>query len=293
MVIDAELISLVALFDDTDDTVISAVNDKMINRGASVLQELYYLYERESSPEIKLAIADRIQFLTNEFIFEELEEIALYTEGGGEFDLWQALYLVSKLLSPEITLSYFENRLFSMIEELNSEINEDKTPVEKVELFNHLFFHRFLFKLKGYPLNQESTAVLLSVLDSRKGNPITVTIIYFLLARSIGLDIYPTFFQGGMIPCFLQDDKVLFYMNMAGKGEIFLEDKLKESLKHEGFDINELILEVTGDDVLVVSYLEMLLVVYSSKGDDEKVELINRVLDMITDERFLDMNDDE
>ncbi len=293
MVIDAELKSLVALFDDTDDEVISAVNDKMLDRGSTVLQELYYLYENESSQKTKEAIADRILFLTNEFIIEELEEIALYAEGGGEFDLWQGLYLVSKLLSPDITRSYFENRLFSMIEELSSEITEEKTPVEKVEIFNHLFFHRFLFKLKEYPLNQESTSVFISVLDSRKGNPITVSIIYLLLARSIGLDIYPLCFQGGMIPSFVQDGEVLFYMNMSNRGEIFLENKLKESLKQQGLKMDELFLDVRGDEILVITYLELLLMVYSSQGDNVKVELINRALDSISDERFLEINDDE
>ena len=72
MSVDTELKSIVTLLDDTDDFVIEAINRRMLGKGVSILRDLEELYNKEKSYKVKGLIADKMQYLSNEFILEEL-----------------------------------------------------------------------------------------------------------------------------------------------------------------------------------------------------------------------------
>lgn len=284
MSIDTELKSIVTLLDDTDDFVIKAINKRMLGRGASVLSDLEELYNREKSYKTKGLIADKIQFLSNEFVLEEFENMLLREYP----DLERGIYLISKLIVPDIDEIYFKDLIGVLIRDLVEEINDSKTALEKMQIFNHIFYHRLLFKCGDYPVTRESTTVLTSVLSSRHGIPLSISLVYFLLARCIGLEVYPMCFPGGFVPSYVENDKILFYMDIFREGEIFSESRLKYYLENQGVDIDTSAFEVRDDRTLLLVYLEVLHFMYTQKGDEYIVSVLDRALRLFGDERVLE-----
>lgn len=284
MSIDTELKSIVTLLDDTDDFVIKAINKRMLGRGASVLSDLEELYNREKSYKTKGLIADKIQFLSNEFVLEEFENMLVREYP----DLERGIYLISKLIVPDIDEIYFKDLIGVLIRDLVEEINESKTALEKMQIFNHIFYHRLLFKCGDYPVTRESTTVLTSVLSSRHGIPLSISLVYFLLARCVGLEVYPMCFPGGFVPSYVENDKILFYMDIFREGEIFSESRLKYYLENQGVDIDTSAFEVRDDRTLLLVYLEVLHFMYTQKGDEYIVSVLDRALRLFGDERVLE-----
>lgn len=284
MSIDTELKSIVTLLDDTDDFVIKAINKRMLGRGASVLSDLEELYNREKSYKTKGLIADKIQFLSNEFVLEEFENMLVWEYP----DLERGIYLISKLIVPDIDEIYFKDLIGVLIRDLVEEINDSKTALEKMQIFNHIFYHRLLFKCGDYPVTRESTTVLTSVLSSRHGIPLSISLVYFLLARCVGLEVYPMCFPGGFVPSYVENDKILFYMDIFREGEIFSESRLKYYLENQGVDIDTSAFEVRDDRTLLLVYLEVLHFMYTQKGDEYIVSVLDRALRLFGDERVLE-----
>lgn len=284
MSIDTELKSIVTLLDDTDDFVIKAINKRMLGRGASVLSDLEELYNREKSYKTKGLIADKIQFLSNEFVLEEFENMLVREYP----DLERGIYLISKLIVPDIDEIYFKDLIGVLIRDLVEEINDSKTALEKMQIFNHIFYHRLLFKCGDYPVTRESTTVLTSVLSSRHGIPLSISLVYFLLARCVGLEVYPMCFPGGFVPSYVENDKILFYMDIFREGEIFSESRLKYYLENQGVDIDTSAFEVRDDRTLLLVYLEVLHFMYTQKGDEYIVSVLDRALKFFGDERVLE-----
>lgn len=284
MSIDTELKSIVTLLDDTDDFVIKAINKRMLGRGASVLSDLEELYNREKSYKTKGLIADKIQFLSNEFVLEEFENMLIREYP----DLERGIYLISKLIVPDIDEIYFKDLIGVLIRDLVEEINDSKTALEKMQIFNHIFYHRLLFKCGDYPVTRESTTVLTSVLSSRHGIPLSISLVYFLLARCVGLEVYPMCFPGGFVPSYVENDKILFYMDIFREGEIFSESRLKYYLENQGVDIDASAFEVRDDRTLLLVYLEVLHFMYTQKGDEYIVSVLDRALRLFGDERVLE-----
>ncbi|MBR2298158.1 MAG: hypothetical protein IKA45_04700 [Bacteroidales bacterium] len=289
MSIDTELKSIVTLLDDTDDFVIKAINKRMLGRGASVLSDLEELYNREKSYKTKGLIADKIQFLSNEFVLEEFENMLVREYP----DLERGIYLISKLIVPDIDEIYFKDLIGVLIRDLVEEINDSKTALEKMQIFNHIFYHRLLFKCGDYPVTRESTTVLTSVLSSRHGIPLSISLVYFLLARCIGLEVYPMCFPGGFVPSYVENDKILFYMDIFREGEIFSESRLKYYLENQGVDIDTSAFEVRDDRTLLLVYLEVLHFMYTQKGDEYIVSVLDRALKFFGDERVLESGESD
>ena len=284
MSIDTELKSIVTLLDDTDDFVVDAINKRMLGRGTSVLTDLEELYNREKSYKTKGLIADKIQFLSNEFVLEEFESMLLREYP----DLERGIYLISKLIVPDIDEIYFKDLIGILIKDLVEEINEKKTALEKMQIFNHIFYHRLLFKCGDYPVTRESTTLLTSVLSSRHGIPLSISLVYFLLARCVGLEVYPMCFPGGFVPSYVENNKILFYMDIFREGEIFSESRLKYYLENQGVDIDTSAFEVRDDRTLILVYLEMLHFMYTQKEDEYTIAILDRALKLFGDERVLE-----
>jgi regulator of sirC expression with transglutaminase-like and TPR domain len=284
MSIDTELKSIVTLLDDTDDFVVDAINKRMLGRGTSVLTDLEELYNREKSYKTKGLIADKIQFLSNEFVLEEFEGMLMREYP----DLERGIYLISKLIVPDIDEIYFKDLIGILIKDLVEEINEKKTALEKMQIFNHIFYHRLLFKCGDYPVTRESTTLLTSVLSSRHGIPLSISLVYFLLARCVGLEVYPMRFPGGFVPSYVENNKILFYMDIFRDGEIFSESRLKYYLENQGVDIDTSAFEVRDDRTLILVYLEMLHFMYTQKEDEYTIAILDRALKLFGDERVLE-----
>lgn len=284
MSVDTELISIVTLLDDTDDFVVNAINKRMLGRGVSILSDLEILYNREKSYKTKGLIADKMQFLSNEFVLDELGKMV----NEDYPDLERGMYLISKLIVPDIDEIYYQDLLGVLISDLIKEITDEKTALEKMQIFNHIFYHRLLFKCGDYPITRESTTVLTSVLSSRHGIPLSISLTYFLLARCVGLEVYPMCFPGGFVPAYIEGEKILFYMDIFRDGEIFSESKLKYYLENQGVDIDTSAFEVRDDRTLLLVYLEVLHFMYSQKEDEYLTDLIGRALSLFGDDRILD-----
>src|SRR5574344_181564 len=150
MSVDSELRSLIDLFDDTDEAVVTAVNERMFSRGVSVINDLTHQYNIEKSPLVKEYIADRIRFLSNEFVLKSLEKLV----DSPYIDLERGLFLISKLLNTDLDEIYYEDVLSILLEDIKKEINDRMTAMEKVEVFNHIFYKRLLFKCRDYPITR-------------------------------------------------------------------------------------------------------------------------------------------
>jgi hypothetical protein len=109
----------------------------------------------------------------------------------------------------------------------------------------------------------------------------------------MGLEVYPMCFPGGFVPAYIENEKILFYMDIFREGEIFSESRLKYYLENQGVDIDTSAFEVRDDRTLLQVYLEVLHFMYSQKEDDYFIALLDRALKLFGDDRILESGDSD
>ncbi len=284
MMLDSELISLTTLMDDPDLVVRNAVRERFIERGEEAVEQI----ERFFIPSVPIQERDRyIEYLDDIKADIAVKMLSVLLKEPQPM-LNRALYLITKVADTSTEEIIYFSTLESLTSEITLEIYGDKTPVENVEIFNFLFFKRFGFKHSDSQLTKAGLALLDRVLLSRVGNPVTITLSYFLLAGAVGLPIYPLSFPGGFVPVYLDNNgKILFYLNIFKQGTIFLENTLKHFFEEMGISYTPELLMVEQERALLSIYAEFLSFIYKKNANDNVVSRIDKVVSLISEQRFL------
>ena len=178
-----------------------------------------------------------------------------------------------------------------------AEVSDAKTGLENVHLLNHVFYNRYGFTSSNpFDMSLESS-LLMEVLDKRKGSPLALSLVYFIIAQIAGLPIYPLCFTGGFVPVYVENDRVLFNINVFHKGEIFIENDISKLVKNQAsalgvnVDIGEA--KVRKDASILVMYLEFLQMLYSNAGNSTVQMDIEDAIEALGGTRFLTVEEDE
>lgn len=281
---DSELISLVYLMEDPDPVVRNAVKERLMERGEEAIDQI----ERYVIPEAEEAKKEKYISILAEIKADiALDKLSsLLADPQPKLDM--AMYLITRIADPFVNDVLFFQSIEELSDEISMEISEEKTPVENVEIFNYLFFKRIGFKHLDTRMQDSEKALMDRVLLSRGGNPVTVTLVYFLLAGAVGLPVYPLCFPGGFVPVYLDNDgKILFYLNIFKKGAIFVEDTLRQFFEDIGMVYSPDSLRIEQERALLSIYAELLAFVYRNNGDNESVTRMERVVSVMGGKRFL------
>jgi len=305
--VDSELISIVRLFPDEDAPVQTAVNEGLLERGDGVLADLKELMSDAArlveisrgtgadAAKMRKMISSRFRYVSREFSFRRLERIC----DDDYPSLDEAFLIISRIVNPSIDEEEFVSRVNSFAGEFASEINDRQTAVEQTEIFNHIFFHRLGFRCGDSPAGSGNAPFLIpDVLSTRRGTLMCILLVYFMMSRYAGIEVYPMVFRGGLIPVILEGGKVLFFLDMNHGGKIIHQDDFFASLA--GMDVDAKELEAREDRILPVLYLESLETVFNERRDEYGpartsflLSLSQRALSMFGPERFIADSADE
>jgi len=288
MAVNLEELSFIAdLFDDRDPVVRDCVDKKVLEMGREVIPALEELRRKGDSLELKRLISDRIMQYNAEFRIADLKRLA-EENAVRAFPIREGCFVVSSMLNPQISREQFEEALFQCSSEYRQEISEQRTALENVSLFNHIFFHRLRFSICDQEMTDARLASVFDTLRSRRGNPFAIAVIYMMLAEEVGLPLLPLCFPGGFVPAYVEKGRELFYINLFQNGEIFAQTHLRDYLIEQGIPFDHSKFLLRKPNVLVNIYLESLLYIFSSNGDDAMHSLVSKAIAALGGEHFLE-----
>jgi len=264
-VIDEELISMVGLLSDSDKEVRDAVFEKMLGRGPEVITDLKAL--RSRSDGCRHLITGELASIEREMIWR-----SIVREAKPEIpSLEDVFYLISKLVDTSIEYAEWCTETNDMVCRFLGEINEKQTAVEQTEIFNHIFFHRLRFRMDEF----SKDILMPSVMKSRNGHPISILLLYFMMARSAGLDICPMCVRRGMVPVMMEKSEVLFFVDLNRSGRLVNSATFLFSLLHRDPD-EKCVMDLPGDRILPYVYAQFLRQFHSEPYLDKVMELFKR-----------------
>ena len=231
-----EIHALIKLIDDPDEEIYSHIRDRIVSLGSPVVPVLERAWETDDLGDLfRNRIEDILHTIHLDVTYKRLE--AWYEEGGE--DLLEGALIVSRYRYPELDEHRVKSKLAALRQDIWLELNDNLTAFEKVRVFNHIFFqsHGYRGNKRNYHAPQNS--YINEVLDSKKGNPLSLAIIYQVLAEELDLPLrgvnLPNHFvlawtdTTGVSPGLLGHKGVLFYVNAFSQGDILGKNEINES----------------------------------------------------------------
>ena len=286
-----ELESLVALFDDRDTVVSELVDNRLRSFGPEVVRSLRNRSEREADAARKAAIVTRARSLNTEFKLADLQDFI--TRTPGPLSLFEGSWILSSLFDYTLQRERYEDLFYRCSQEYLAENSDLRTGVENIRILNHIFFHRLKFTVYDVQLRDPQYALVGDTLRTRDGNPFVLAFIYLMICQVAGIPVELVCFPGGFIPVYVEDGKVLFYINIYRGGEIFLKDRLDTFMKATGLKIDAQSFRRRDESAMLTLYLESLLYIHANRKDEKMSAVIDRALNCLGPERFLTIDEPE
>lgn len=241
-----EISALISLLDDPDEKIIEQVRGRLMSYGEEIIPELEVAWENSFDSIIQGRIEQIIHTIQFDVIKKMLQEWA----SPDKQDLLEGALIMARYQYPDLDEEKIRKLFDQIRQDVWLELNNNLTALEKVRVLNHILFevHGFSGNTTNYHAPQNS--YLNNVLESRKGNPLSLSIVYLIVARDLGIPIHGVNLPEHFVLAYLDShenypverenvDTVLFYINPFSKGTVFSKKEIDAFLRQLKLDPEE------------------------------------------------------
>ena len=286
-----EIRALITLIDDPDETIYTQVRDRIVQLGDDIVPELERAWEIDDFGDL---FRNRIEDLLHIIHLSRVtDRLKAWHEAGGD-DLLEGALIISRYRYPDMDEQKVKARLAAIRQDIWLELNDHLTAFEKVRVFNHIFFqvHGFKGNKRNYHAPQNS--YINEVLDSRKGNPLSLAIIYQVLAEDLNLPMRGVNLPNHFVLAYLDEESiggadhgqqgeesVLFYVNAFSQGDILGRNEINEFLAKLKIEPRPSFYQPCTNIDIIRRQLNNLANSYAKMGDTERAADLEKLRDML------------
>lgn len=277
----SEIQALVQLLDDDDHEVVTHVEDKIMSLGTGIIPQLEEQWESTFNPVIQ----ERIEDLVHELQFELLKErFATWKETNPD-NLLEGLWIVATFQYPDLEMEELVKSIEQLYHELWRHMKDGMSPYDQVKVFNDVFFNKFKFRANTKNFHSPANSMINSVLESKKGNPISLCAIYMMLAQKMDLPIYGVNLPNLFILTY-QLGEESFYINVFNRGLIFTRNDIDNYLENLQLEKQDIFYEPCTHVDIILRSLRNLMVSFEKLGDYHKSDEVKMILQRLDDQYF-------
>ena len=278
---ESEIKALVVLLDDEDHEVVNHVEEKIMSIGTSVIPLLEQEWESTFNPIIQ----NKIEDLVHELQFELLKERFLQWKEKEDSELLEGLWIVATYLYPDLELSEISKEVDQLYHELWRHMEDEMTPYDRIKVFNEVFFNQFKFRANTRNFHSPANSMINAVLETRKGNPISLCAVYLLLAQKMKLPIYGVNLPNLFILTY-QVGEESFYINVFNRGLIFTRADIDNYLESLQLEKQDIFYDPCSNLDIILRALRNLIVSFEKLGDYHKADEIKLILQKMDNQYF-------
>lgn len=284
-----EINSLVKLLDDPDQEIFSHVHEKLFSYGAEVISHLESAFESAFDPVLQ----ERIAGLVHEIQFSNLKnDLKLWCQSGA-FDLLRGALIINKYQYPDLDEQKIINEIEAIKRDIWLQMIYESSAVEKIKLMNHIFYNIYGFSGNTANHQDPQNSYLSQVLDMKKGNQISLAVIYSVIAQKLDVPVFGVNLPQHFILAYVDESAqpetengILFYINTFNKGFIFGKRDVDMFLKQLNLKPEKQYYEPCSNQEIIKRILRNLISSYENSGLTEKVDELTELLVIASEEHL-------
>lgn len=227
--------ALLTLLGDADPSVFAAVRSRVLSLGPSVCEWL-----RPHALSSDAVLRRHVRSLLHHFESQDADHefLAFCLRHGEDLDVETGALKLAATTYPELNPEAYRAVLDEFAEELRRRIDPESEPRAQLAAIN-----QYLFTELGFRGNEESyfdprNSYLNQVLDRRTGNPISLCLIYLLLARRLQMPVTGIGLPGHFV-CRFQSSQDSVYIDAFDRGRLLTKTDCVQYLIHSAFGLHE------------------------------------------------------
>ena len=271
-----EIKALVSLLDDNDHEILKHVESQIFSIGLEAIPYLEEAWEKNFNPEVQ----ERIEQTIHKIQFENLvDKLTAWKDSGGD-DLFRGMWIVCCYLYPDADYKELSKTLEQLYYEVWLAFKYEMHPLDQVKVLNSIFFNKLRFRPNIQNFYAPNNSMINMVLETRKGNPISLCVVYMLIAQKLKLPVFGVNLPKQFILTYKSKD-MQFYISVFNKGLVFSRADIDAHIRQENLSPSPSFYEPCTTQDIIIRVLRNLYVSYKELGDTQKMEEILRLLSIV------------
>jgi len=284
--------AMISLLDDPDQEVSGMIKGELISLGNGIVPFLEDAWSHAFDPLLQ----KRIELIVHKIQFENLkQELIKWKEAGGQ-DLLTGAIIVARYQYPDLDENKVRETLNKIKKEIWIENNETMRPAQQVYVINKVLFENYGFSGNTTNFHAPQNSFINIVLESKRGNPLLLSIIYAHLASQLDIPIFgvnlPEHFvlayqdiRGNLLEEYTYSEAgILFYINPFSRGTIFMKSDIDLFLKKLNLQQLPIFYEPCTNIDMILRLLRNLTMSYTKSGQPENLAEIEDLISCLEDE---------
>ena len=282
---ETKLDALITLLDDPDQSVFNLVLDELLKEDVSVVEKLEHIWET-SLDEL---VQDRIEEIIQEIQLKDSKDKIKQWANQETLDLFEGFFLISRYQYPEIKFKAIQAQMDKIRKDVWIEFRNSLTALEKISILNHIFYSHYKFEVDEFNPDNPQNSYINRILETRKANPVSIAILYTLIARLLELPVHYIDFPINPLVGYFDKEivqlaygggighSILFFINPSNKGAI-IGPKEVDYIRHSSEVGNQQKLtDPCPDRIIIKRLIERLIVGYNDLGQQEKINYLQEI----------------
>lgn len=284
-----EVKALISLLDDPDAEVINVVSSNLLQQGTDAIPELEKAWENT----LNELVQERLENVIHNIQFNHTREnLARWKKNGAGYIL-EGAYFVARYQFPEIDFDKIDKEIENIRKDVWLEINNNLTALEKVKILNYIIYEVHKYSRNSSNFYSPQNSYINQVIETKKGNPISLAIIYLSVAYKLGLPIYGVNLPKNFILAYKDEfkfydsvneiDDILFYINPYNKGAVLGKREIDYFVVQQDLKPEKYYYVPCSNEDIIIRLINNLILSYERIGFHDKIGKLNELLEILND----------
>ncbi len=245
---DVNIKALINLLDDPDEIIYNEIRGKLIDIGPQCVPFLERISFEDNLGNLFKERADK---LIHQIKFKKILNVH-ENWLKQPFNLIDGVLDIDQYFFPDITVDFIKKEINEMTEDVKGNINKNMSSIEKVKIINEVIFENYRMRGDKKDYHNPKNSSFGSLIKNKKGNPLTISILYVEIARKLGIPIKGINLPNHFIVGYLRNKErflnniddycrsdVIFYINPFSQGVILNHSDIEDFIKEINIDIKD------------------------------------------------------
>jgi len=269
-----ELKALISLLEDR--SLRSEIEDKILDLGTETIPFLEKEWEKAFDPELQNYLEDVIHKLQQELLKERL----LAWKQSESDDLLRGMWIVATYQYPDLSFEQLTQDLEQLYYEVWLEHKPEAHHFDQIKFINSVLFSKLKFRANTKNFHSPANSMINMVMETKRGNPISLSVIYLLIAQKLDMPIYGVNLPNMFILTYKTKEEQ-FYINAFNRGLIFSREDIDSYITQINLAPRPIFYEPCSHNNIIARSLRNLSIAFEKLDDHSKADEVKELLALI------------
>jgi len=201
--------------------------------------------------------------------------------------LLKGFLLATRSQYPDLDTEKIIQQVGQLVQDVWLELNDSLTALEKIKVVNHILFDVHKFRGNKSNIRSPENLYMNILLETKKGSPLSIGILYIIIARSLKLPVYGVDLPNHFVLAYMdmeqgdeevtEEHSALFYINPFNRGALFTHNEIEAYIRQMKLIHNEMYFNPCSNRTIISRVFGELIALNEELGNTEKAEELKKL----------------